>query len=423
MPSGKERITALICTPDMEGVDIFEKNRSKCGIRGTWQARIRFTNVRVPKANLLHKQGKGLNVALTCLNFGRCTLSAGMLGGAVRAKDQAIKWSRTRYQFQQPLSDFELVQMRVARMEAWCYAADAVLYLTTGMLDRGDDDIMVETAICKIFVSEYGWKTVHDSIQIMGGEGLMTENEVERIFRDSRLNTIVEGANEVMQSFVFGYGGKQLAEDFMLPLQEQSKNPANWFKPSFMKAAIPLGLEVFLGIRRRAPKIDKVDVSLRPVAERLGKMISEHTYQFKQMGKKYEGELLHMQALQARMSDVAMLIHAYACTLSKLDRDVRSGKTGPEADRDKAAAMHFFDLAEVEIHVLWRGLYENADQSLRSASKAALAYSDTLPAEDFAIPEKSPTEFRGKGRDLKQDGIKQFPGDAYASAGQDSGSA
>ena len=73
-----EKVTALVCTPDMEGIDIFQKNRSKCGIRGTWQARIRFTNVRVPKFNLLHQEGKGLNVALSCLNYGRCTLSAGM---------------------------------------------------------------------------------------------------------------------------------------------------------------------------------------------------------------------------------------------------------------------------------------------------------------------------------------------------------
>lgn len=84
--SGKEteKVTALVCTPDMEGVDIYQKNRSKCGIRGTWQARIRFKDVKVPRENLLHQEGKGLNVALTCLNYGRCTLSAGMLGARAR---------------------------------------------------------------------------------------------------------------------------------------------------------------------------------------------------------------------------------------------------------------------------------------------------------------------------------------------------
>ena len=80
----------------MEGVDIFSRNRSKCGIRGTWQARIRFTNVRVPKENLLAKEGMGFKIAMTCLNYGRCTLSAGMLGGASYAFEQAAKGARYR---------------------------------------------------------------------------------------------------------------------------------------------------------------------------------------------------------------------------------------------------------------------------------------------------------------------------------------
>jgi alkylation response protein AidB-like acyl-CoA dehydrogenase len=167
LDGGKERVTALVCTPDMEGIDIFQKNRSKCGIRGTWQARIRFNDAKVPKANLLHKEGKGLNVALSCLNFGRCTLSAGMLGMAKSARDQGAKWARTRHQFGRPLSDFELVRQRVARNSALCYAMDAMLYMTTGFLDRNDQDIMVETAICKTFCSEMGWRVVNNAMQIM----------------------------------------------------------------------------------------------------------------------------------------------------------------------------------------------------------------------------------------------------------------
>ncbi len=412
MKDGKEKVTALVCTPDMEGVDIFQKNRSKCGIRGTWQARIRFTNVRVPRENLLHQEGKGLNVALTCLNYGRCTLSAGMLGGARRAMDQAVKWSQTRYQFGRPLADFELVRQRVAHMSALVYAMDAVLYMTTGFLDRGDEDIMVETAVCKVVNSEFGWQAVNDAVQIMGGESYMSENEVERIFRDSRINLIVEGANEVMQSFIFGYGGKQLAE-VMLGIQESlKKNPMNF---RLLKAAAPLGLEVFLGVRRKLPRISKVSPSLQPYADRLSRMVREQTYQFKQASKKHQAAIIDRQAVQARLADAAIWIHAWACTLSKLDRDLRNGGGGAEFERDKAAAIHFFDLAELTIDQAWRGIYVNADETMLAAADAALKYTETLPNADFILPEKSPVAM-GQGRTPRQDGIKQFPGDKYAHA-------
>ena len=148
-----------------------------------------------------------MHVALSCLNYGRCTLSAGMLGGARRAFDQATKWSQHDIQFQRPLADFELVAAKIARMSALTYAMDAVLYLTTAMLDRHDEDIMLETAICKLFCSEMGWRVVNDAMQIMGGEGYMTENQIEHLFRDSPIQPHCRGRNEVMQSFIFAYGG------------------------------------------------------------------------------------------------------------------------------------------------------------------------------------------------------------------------
>jgi len=403
---GKEKVTALVCHPDMEGVDIFSKNRSKACIRGTWQARIRFTDVRVPKDHLLHKEGKGLNVALTCLNYGRCTLSAGMLGGARRAKDQAIKWSQTRHQFKRPLSDFELVKQKIARMSAYVYAMDSVLYMTTGMLDRHDDDIMLETAICKVFCSEMGWRAVNDACQIMGGESMMSENEVERIFRDSRINTIVEGANEVMQSFIFAYGGKQLAEK-MLGIKELADNRR--FTPTMLRAAAPLGTEVFLGIRRKAPTVDKLHPSLAPFGSRMCRLISELTYQFKIISKKKDASIVTAQATQARLADAAIYLHAWACTLSRLDADIRNHESGTGFERDKAAAIHFFDLAELAIHAAFRELHENADDTMLDAAETAMAHSDTLPNRDFVIPERSPVA-QGEGRTLPQDHIKQFPG-------------
>lgn len=428
MPDGKEKVTALVCTPDMEGVDIYQKNRSKCGIRGTWQARIRFKNVRVPKSHLLGQEGRGLNIALSCLNYGRCTLSAGMLGGARRAMDQAIKWSQTRYQFGRPLAEFELVRTRIAHMAALTYAMDAVLYMTTGMLDRHDEDIMLETAICKVFCSEMGWRVVNDAMQIMGGESYMTENEIERIFRDSRINLIVEGANEVMQSFIFAYGGKQLAER-MLGIQEalgwnekegMGANLArilrNATRAKLMQAAVPLAMELFLGVRRKAPVITKIHPSLRDEADRLCRFIREHSHQFKQASRRYREAIINRQAVQARVADSGLWLHAWACTLSRLDLDIRKGGEGAEFERDKAAAKHFFDLAEETIRDNFRRLYENTDDTMLEAASAALKYTETLPNELFSIPEKSPVA-AGTGRRLKQDGIKQFPGDKYVPAG------
>jgi alkylation response protein AidB-like acyl-CoA dehydrogenase len=423
---GNGKISALVMHPWMDGVDIFQKNRSKCGIRGTWQARIRFNKVRVHKDNLLGKEGRGLQMALSCLNFGRCTLSAGMLGGARRVRDQATKWAMTRFQFGKPLADKELVRWHIARMAAYDYAMDAVLYMTTGMLDRKDDDIMVETAVCKTFCSEFGWRVVNDGVQIMGGESYMTENEVERIFRDSRINLIVEGSNDLMWSFIFGYGGKQLAE-MMLGVKNAlmkddgeslggflSKAMKNSMRPAIMKRAIPLGLEVYFGIRRAMPRINKCLPELQPYAERLCRLVREHTYQFKMLSKKHDAKILDRQCVQARLGQTAILMHAYACTLSKLDSDLRShagnGASDLEFQRDKTAAIHFFDLAELEINELFRAGYENADNSMLAAADAAMKHTAALANNQFVIPEKSPSA-RGTGRPLKQDGIKQFPGD------------
>jgi acyl-CoA dehydrogenase family protein 9 len=320
-----------------------------------------FNNVKVPRANLLHEEGKGLNVALTCLNYGRCTLSAGMLGGAKRAKDQAIKWAQTRYQFGRPLSDFEQVQEKVARMTAYCYAMDAMLYMTTGFLDRGDDDIRVETAICKVFCSEMGWRSVNDAVQIMGGESYMTENEVERIFRDSRINTIVEGANEVMQQFIFG----------------------------------------------SMPTITRLHPRLATHSDRLSRMIRDYSHWARVMMKEHDEYLFERQVVQERLSWAVTWIHALACALSRCDSEIRSGANGVEQEYRNKVAEHFCDIAYQEFKKQIRMLRENSDSSLEAASKAALDFMDTMPNSDFVMPEKSPVA-EGQGREVRQDHIRQF---------------
>ncbi len=403
----KEAVSALICTPDMEGIEIFSRNRAKCGIRGTWQARIRFTNVRVPRANLLHKEGRGLNVALTCLNYGRCTLSAGMLGGAEYAFEQGMKWAKYRYQFDRALGEFDLVQERLARSAAYIYAMDAMLYMTTAFLDRGDEDIMLETAMCKVFCSEYGWRTVDDTLQIMGGESYMAENNVERIWRDSRINTIVEGANEVMHSFIFAYGSKQLGE-WMIALK------AKPFRQ--LGAAARIGGELFLGMRRPVPKFSNIHPKLARHAQELMFRIRDHSYNTKMMFKEHEEKLITNQMVQARLSNSALWIHAVACTLSKCDSRLRGALSGTALAHEMAVVDHLCALAFANIDEQTRALRWNQDATMRACGASVMAQADTYTNADYSIPERTPViAARGTGRPAAPSGIPQFgSGSAYS---------
>jgi len=396
----KEVVTALICTPDMEGVDIFSRNRSKCGIRGTWQARIRLTNVRVPKENLLHKEGMGFKIAMTCLNYGRCTLSAGMLGGASFSLEQAVKWAKYRYQFDRPLAEFDLVQEKLARMAAYVYAMDSMLYMTTGFLDRGDTDIMVETAMCKVFCSELGFRTVDDAIQIMGGESYMTENDIERVWRDSRINIIVEGANEIMHSFVFAYGSKQLGE-WMLAIKN---NPTK-----SIGSALQIGAELYLGMRRAAPTFSKLHPKLHRLGNELMLRIRDHSHAVKLAFKEHEESLVGNQMIQSRLSLSAMWIHAMSCSLSRLDANIRNGLDGTDLEYEMSVVEHLCAIGNDEIAKELRALHTHTDATMRIAAKGVLKWADTLPNERYDIPERTPdASARGKGRPENESSVPQF---------------
>ncbi len=400
--SGKEKdkVTALICTPDMEGIDIFSRNRAKCGIRGTWQARVRFTNVKVPRENLLHEEGRGLNVALTCLNYGRCTLSAGMVGAGKAAYEQAVKWAQYRYQFNRPIAEFDLIKEKLAKMAAYVHAMDAMLYMTTGIVDRDDEDIMLETAVCKVFCSEYGFRTVDNAMQVMGGEGYMTENVVERLWRDSRINTIVEGANEVMHSFIFAYGSKQLGE-YMLDIKDKP------FK--YPGAAMKIAAQLFLGIKPAAPRITTVHAKIERFARQLEKLAQQFSHEVKLSFKRLDEKIVTEQHTQRRLSMAAIWIHALTCSMSKVDMLLKKGVNGNDIRQEITLLEHVFSLGEEEIRLAFNGLRENPDDTIAAASDVALDRMASLPNNEYVLPEKTmDLDARGTGREPDQTNISQF---------------
>src|SRR4029079_16418815 len=170
----------------------------------------------------------GLKVALSVLDFGRCTLSAGCLGGARKALQMAVDRARSRKQFGRPIGAFHLIKEKLARMAETVFAMDAMVYLCAGLVDRHTEDVMLETAVCKLFCSEGGWQVIDDALQIWGGEGYMREHGIERMLRDARINRIVEGASEVMTAFVSLIGMKGVGEEFEQVLRA-GKHPIDNF--------------------------------------------------------------------------------------------------------------------------------------------------------------------------------------------------
>ena len=202
VPGSKEtKITAFLVTPDMPGFEVVEKRMAKCGVRGTATARLAFHDMFVPKENILGQLGKGLRVALTVLDFGRTTFGASCTGAAKFCVERATKHALQRVQFGQPLANFELVKDKLAYMPAGAFAMEAATYQTAALIDSGEGDYMLETAMLKVFATDVLWRIINDTIQIFGGKAYFTDEPYERMMRDARINMIGEGANDVLRVF------------------------------------------------------------------------------------------------------------------------------------------------------------------------------------------------------------------------------
>ncbi|MBV9463644.1 MAG: acyl-CoA dehydrogenase family protein, partial [Verrucomicrobiae bacterium] len=199
-PKGpKDRITAFLVTPDMPGFQVTARALEKVGMRGSTTSNLRFDNMEVPAANVLGELGAGLKIALTVLDYGRTTFGASCTGVAKELLERAMAHAKSRRQFDRALASFPLVKKKIATMAAFTFAMEASTYLTAGLIDRHEDDIMLETAIVKVFASEALWNIVYESMQILGGRSFFTDAPFERAMRDARLNTIGEGSNEVLR--------------------------------------------------------------------------------------------------------------------------------------------------------------------------------------------------------------------------------
>jgi alkylation response protein AidB-like acyl-CoA dehydrogenase len=180
----------------------FGKKENKMGIRASTTRELIFQDCRIPKENLLAREGMGFIVSMKTLDVTRPGIAAQAIGIASGALEEALNYSRQRRQFGQPISSFQAVQHMLADMAIQVEAARALVYSTARMIDAGAKDFSKESAMCKVFASDVAMKVTVDAVQIFGGYGYMKEYPVEKMMRDAKITQIYEGTNEIQRNII-----------------------------------------------------------------------------------------------------------------------------------------------------------------------------------------------------------------------------
>ena len=199
---GSRGISAFIVPANTPGFTV-GKPELKMGIRASTACELIFENVRIPKENLLGKEGKGFGIAMKALDGGRIGIAAQALGLAQGALDNVVAYVKERKQFGKPLSKLQNTQFTLADMETRVQAARLLVYSAAVAYDQGQP-ISVKAAQAKLFASETASYVTNRAVQLMGGYGYMREYPVERMMRDAKITEIYEGTSEVMRMVISG---------------------------------------------------------------------------------------------------------------------------------------------------------------------------------------------------------------------------
>lgn len=198
---GASGISAFLVEKGSKGLS-FGKPEQKMGWRNQPTTTVIFNQVRVPANHLLGGEGEGFKIAMRALDGGRINIAAISLGGASQAMNMALRYIQDRQQFGKKLSEFQALQFKIADMATQLHAARLMTYRAAASFDSQNSDLSLHCAMAKQFASEAAFQIADEALQLYGGYGYIREYQVERIFRDLRVNRILEGTNEIMRLII-----------------------------------------------------------------------------------------------------------------------------------------------------------------------------------------------------------------------------
>lgn len=366
----KGQITAFIVTKDMSGVSV-GPHEDKMGIRASSTTTVHFDNVRVPADHVLGEVGKGFKVAMKILNSGRSGLGGGSIGGMKRLIEEVTKQAKGRVQFGRPISDFALIKEKVAQMVVDCYTTEAVVTMIAGLVDQGYEDYAVEAAISKVYASECLWRSADEALQIAAGNGYMKEYPYERFLRDSRINRIFEGANEILRLFIALTGmndvGTQLKE-LSKSLEGVFEDPIKGFGvlSDYAKKRVSLAT----GIGREKGSFTKVHPLIKEQASYFEDGTTELANAVDRVLRKYGKKIIGTQLITKRIADVMIDLYVLACTISRVDASIRE-KGADAATKEIEILKVFKSQARRRIRANMAAIDYNKDELLKSIADHA----------------------------------------------------
>ena len=270
-------------------------------------------------------------------------------------------------QFGKTLGEFELVKEKLAYMQARRFAMEACTYQTAALIDSGEDDFMLETAMLKVFSTDTLWRIVNDTFQIYGGKAYFTDQPYERMMRDARINMIGEGANDVLRAFIALVGMRDVGLELKGVL-DAIKSPFG----NFTKLGGFAGRK--LGSLLVAPQVPVRNAELEADAAKIGSLTSHVGAAVEKLLRIYRMDIVDEQLQLARIADSATDLYVAVCVLNRLDFLLREHDVPPaELVLQLETGRYFLKLAEQRIKC--RNLAEinsNLDEDTKSLAKRVL---------------------------------------------------